>query len=50
MPDSKPMWERTYDRKGFIAVSAMTAFLAACGGDDGETAGGSTTTTSTTTE
>jgi len=25
-------WERRYDRKGFVAISAMTAFLAACGG------------------
>jgi spermidine/putrescine transport system substrate-binding protein len=27
-----PIWERKFDRKGFVAVSAMTAFLAACGG------------------
>jgi spermidine/putrescine transport system substrate-binding protein len=27
-----PIWERPYDRKGFIAISAMTAFMAACGG------------------
>jgi spermidine/putrescine transport system substrate-binding protein len=26
------MWQRKYDRKGFVTVSAMTAFLAACGG------------------
>jgi spermidine/putrescine transport system substrate-binding protein len=38
------MWQRTYDRKGFIAISALTAYLAACGGDDDETAGGGTTT------
>jgi spermidine/putrescine transport system substrate-binding protein len=38
------MRQRTYDRKGFIAVSALTAFLAACGGDD-EGAGGTTGTT-----
>jgi spermidine/putrescine transport system substrate-binding protein len=25
-------WERSYDRKGFVAASALTAFLAACGG------------------
>jgi spermidine/putrescine transport system substrate-binding protein len=37
-------WERTYDRKGFLAVSAATALLAACGGDD-EGAGGTTTET-----
>jgi spermidine/putrescine transport system substrate-binding protein len=42
------MWERTYDRKGFIAVSALTAYLAACGGDDDETAREGTTTTATT--
>jgi spermidine/putrescine transport system substrate-binding protein len=39
------MWERTYDRKGFLAVSAATAFLAACGGDDEEEGAGGTTTT-----
>jgi spermidine/putrescine transport system substrate-binding protein len=27
-----PIWERKYDRKGFVAVAASTAFLAACGG------------------
>jgi spermidine/putrescine transport system substrate-binding protein len=27
-----PIWERAYDRKGFVAISAMTAFVAACGG------------------
>lgn len=46
MPDEKSMWERTYDRKGFIAVSALTAYLAACGGgDEDTTAGGGGTTT-----
>ena len=40
-----PIWERRYDRKGFVALSAATAFLAACGGsttaedDDSETGG-----------
>jgi spermidine/putrescine transport system substrate-binding protein len=49
MPDGRSMWERTYDRKGFIAVSALTAYLAACGGDDDDgTAGGTTTGTTTT--
>jgi spermidine/putrescine transport system substrate-binding protein len=44
MPEGRPIWERTYDRKGFIAVSALTAYLAACGGDDdGDSAGGTTT-------
>ena len=28
----RPLWERAYDRKGFLAISAATAFLAACGG------------------
>jgi len=28
----RPIWERAYDRKGFLAVSAASAFLAACGG------------------
>jgi len=41
-------WERTYDRKGFVAISAMTAFLAACGGsttaeEDEADTGGTTT-------
>ena len=39
MPD-RPIWERTYDRKGFIAISAMTAFLAACGGKGSSSASG----------
>jgi spermidine/putrescine transport system substrate-binding protein len=26
------MWERKYDRRGFVAVSGLAAFLAACGG------------------
>src|SRR5687768_12781417 len=40
-------WERRYDRKGFVAISAMTAFLAACGGStssEEESANGGTTT------
>jgi spermidine/putrescine transport system substrate-binding protein len=42
------IWERKYDRRGFVAVSALTAFLAACGGssvaEEGTTtAGGATT-------
>jgi spermidine/putrescine transport system substrate-binding protein len=45
MPEDRSLWHRTYDRKGFIAVSALTAYLAACGGDDDESAGGETTTT-----
>jgi spermidine/putrescine transport system substrate-binding protein len=34
MSDKRPIWdwERSYDRKGFVAVSAAAAFLAACGG------------------
>ena len=43
MPEQRSMLERTYDRKGFIAVSALTAYLAACGGDDNESAEGTTT-------
>jgi spermidine/putrescine transport system substrate-binding protein len=38
-------WDRTYDRKGFLAVTAATAFLAACGGDDEEEGAGTTATT-----
>jgi spermidine/putrescine transport system substrate-binding protein len=30
--DRFPIWERRYDRKGFVAISAMAAFAAACGG------------------
>ena len=44
----QPMWERRYDRRGFVAVSAMTAFLAACGGStssEPEGSGGTTTAT-----
>ena len=42
-----PIWERRYDRKGFVAISAMTAFMAACGGSttaERETTTGGTTT------
>jgi spermidine/putrescine transport system substrate-binding protein len=49
MPEERSIWERTYNRKGFVAISAMSAFLAACGGDDdGGSAAGDTTTTETT--
>jgi ABC-type glycerol-3-phosphate transport system substrate-binding protein len=49
MPDQRSIWERTYNRKGFVAISAMSAFLAACGGDDdGGSAAGDTTNTDTT--
>src|SRR5215210_5232424 len=49
MPDQRSIWERTYNRKGFVAISAMSAFLAACGGDDdGDSAAGDTTNTDTT--
>jgi spermidine/putrescine transport system substrate-binding protein len=41
MPE-RPIWERSFDRKGFVAISAMMAFLAACGGDD-ESSSGTTT-------
>jgi spermidine/putrescine transport system substrate-binding protein len=27
-----PIWERRYDRKGFVAISAFAAMMAACGG------------------
>src|SRR5688572_14681476 len=43
-------WERPVHRKGFLAIGAMTAFLAACGGstsseeDESEQAAGGTTT------
>jgi spermidine/putrescine transport system substrate-binding protein len=42
------IWERKYDRRGFVAVSALTAFLAACGGSSvaeerTTTTGGATT-------
>jgi spermidine/putrescine transport system substrate-binding protein len=39
------VWDRTYDRKGFLAVTAATAFLAACGGDDDDEGAGATTAT-----
>jgi len=44
--DLRPVWEKRYSRKGFVAISAMTAFLAACGGStsaDDEAAGPATT-------
>jgi spermidine/putrescine transport system substrate-binding protein len=48
MPEHRSIWERTYDRKGFVAISAMTALAAACGGsDDGGSAAGDTTTETT---
>ena len=50
MPDQRSIWERTYNRKGFVAVSAMTAFLAACGGDDDEGGSAARETGETTTE
>ena len=42
-----PIWERRYNRKGFVALSATTVFLAACGGsttaeEDTDTAGTTT--------
>ncbi len=48
MRQETPMWEKRYDRKGFVAVSALTAFLAACGGSTSQaeapqTTGGATT-------
>nr|MDQ4030530.1 hypothetical protein [Actinomycetota bacterium] len=30
--DLRPVWEKRYSRRGFVAISAATAFLAACGG------------------
>jgi spermidine/putrescine transport system substrate-binding protein len=42
-----PIWERKFDRKGFVAVSAMAAFLAACGGRTTEEARETTTATET---
>ena len=51
MPEERSIWERTYNRKGFVAISAMSAVLAACGGDDdGDSAAGGTTATTDTTE
>jgi spermidine/putrescine transport system substrate-binding protein len=32
MSEERPVWQRAYDRKGFLAISAATAFMAACGG------------------
>jgi len=50
MKEQRPLWERTYDRKGFVAVSAMTAFLAACGGSTSTSEPGSTSAGSTAAE
>ncbi len=38
MPEP-PIWERGYNRRGFVAISAMTAFLAACGGKSKSSSG-----------
>jgi spermidine/putrescine transport system substrate-binding protein len=50
MPEERSIWERTYNRKGFVAISALTALTAACGSDDddGGSAAGGTTTAETT--
>ena len=40
--ETPPIWERSYDRKGFIAISAMTALAAACGGNGGGQSSGRT--------
>jgi spermidine/putrescine transport system substrate-binding protein len=50
MPDRNSIWERTYDRKGFVAISALAALTTACGSDDDEggSAAGDTTATETT--
>jgi spermidine/putrescine transport system substrate-binding protein len=32
MSEERPVWERAYNRKGFLAISAAAAFMAACGG------------------
>jgi spermidine/putrescine transport system substrate-binding protein len=46
LSDSKwPIWEKKYDRRGFVAVSAMTALLAACGGSTTQEEGQEETTT-----
>ena len=40
------LWQKTYDRKGFVAVGAMSTVAAACGGktSEGEPSGAATTT------
>jgi spermidine/putrescine transport system substrate-binding protein len=47
MPEQSSIWQRTYDRKGFVAISALAALTAACGGDGDEQAGGGATTATT---
>ena len=32
MSEERPVWRRAYDRKGFLAISAAAAYMAACGG------------------
>jgi spermidine/putrescine transport system substrate-binding protein len=32
MSEERPVWQRAYDRKGFLAISAAAAYMAACGG------------------
>jgi spermidine/putrescine transport system substrate-binding protein len=46
MSDQRPVWQRAYDRKGFLAISAAAAYMAACGGTteaESEDAPGTTT-------
>jgi spermidine/putrescine transport system substrate-binding protein len=46
MSEERPVWQRAFDRKGFLAVSAAAAYMAACGGtteaESEETAGTTT--------
>jgi spermidine/putrescine transport system substrate-binding protein len=46
MSEERPVWQRAYDRKGFLAISAAAAYMAACGGTteaESEEDGGTTT-------
>ena len=45
MKDTLPIWERKYDRKGFVAASALAVLLAGCGGSSTTEEGGGQTTT-----
>jgi spermidine/putrescine transport system substrate-binding protein len=46
MSENLSLWKRSYDRKGFVAVGAMAAVAAACGGktSEDEPSGAGTTT------
>jgi spermidine/putrescine transport system substrate-binding protein len=41
--ENAPIWERRYDRRGFVAMGAMAVFVAGCGGSTSAESGGTAT-------